>query len=151
MPQSVYGVENMSKIPYARIRYFMVSTRPYIAQFVSGVSRYMTNFRKEASGKCQVDIELSSRSFWCWPDLSKKWRYFSFWLWSFLLCRESWKIRSTSRYIFTLVGSVISWKLTLQSIITLSTIEAEYMEEVEAVKEVIWLKGLMEKLVSVHT
>ena len=51
--------------------------------------------------------------------------------------------RSLTRYVFTLCGNVISWKATLQSTIALSTIEAKCMTATEAVKEVIWLKGLV--------
>ncbi|GAA0162318.1 hypothetical protein LIER_18435 [Lithospermum erythrorhizon] len=42
-------------------------------------------------------------------------------------------------YVFTLGGSVVSWRATLQSTVTLSTTEAEYMALTEAAKEGIWL------------
>ena len=51
--------------------------------------------------------------------------------------------RSLTQYVFTLCGSVISWKATLQSTITLLTTETEYMAVIEVMKEVIWLKGLV--------
>ncbi|XP_052875345.1 receptor kinase-like protein Xa21 [Gossypium arboreum] len=51
------------------------------------------------------------------------------------------KQRSTIGYMFTLAGGPISWKSTLQSTVTLSTTEAEYMAVTEAVKEAIWLQG----------
>ncbi|KAF2321135.1 hypothetical protein GH714_034372 [Hevea brasiliensis] len=51
------------------------------------------------------------------------------------------KRKSLIGYLFTLSGSAISWKATLQAIVALSTIEAEYMALVEAVKEVLWLQG----------
>ena len=38
---------------------------------------------------------------------------------------DTW--RSVNEYVFTLVGFVVSWKSTLQSSVTLSTTEAEYM------------------------
>uniref|UniRef100_A0A3Q7I212 Reverse transcriptase Ty1/copia-type domain-containing protein n=1 Tax=Solanum lycopersicum TaxID=4081 RepID=A0A3Q7I212_SOLLC len=50
--------------------------------------------------------------------------------------------RSMTGYVFTLGGSVVSWKATLQPTVTLSTTEAEYMALTEAAKEGIWLKGL---------
>ena len=49
------------------------------------------------------------------------------------------KRRSLIGYVFTLGGCTISWKSPLQSIITLSTIEVEYIAATEAVKEGIWL------------
>ena len=56
------------------------------------------------------------------------------------------KRRSTLAYMFTLCGSCISWKSQLQSIVTLSSTEAEYIATTEAAKEGILLKGLLEKL-----
>uniref|UniRef100_A0A3Q7IJQ7 Reverse transcriptase Ty1/copia-type domain-containing protein n=1 Tax=Solanum lycopersicum TaxID=4081 RepID=A0A3Q7IJQ7_SOLLC len=50
--------------------------------------------------------------------------------------------KSMTGYVFTLGGSVVSWKATLQPIVTLSTTEAEYMALTEAAKEGIWLKGM---------
>uniref|UniRef100_A0A3Q7J5Z4 Reverse transcriptase Ty1/copia-type domain-containing protein n=1 Tax=Solanum lycopersicum TaxID=4081 RepID=A0A3Q7J5Z4_SOLLC len=54
--------------------------------------------------------------------------------------------RSMTGYVFTLGGSVVSWKATLQPTVTLSTTEAEYMALTEAAKEGIWLKGLICKI-----
>ncbi|XP_042035223.1 secreted RxLR effector protein 161-like [Salvia splendens] len=51
--------------------------------------------------------------------------------------------RSMTDYVFTLGGSVVSWKATLQAAVTLSTTEAEYMTLTEAAKEGIWLKRLV--------
>ncbi|GAA0178594.1 hypothetical protein LIER_42178 [Lithospermum erythrorhizon] len=57
--------------------------------------------------------------------------------------------RSITSYVFILFilgGSVVSWRATLQSIVTLSTIETEYMVLTEVVKEGIWLRGLVTDL-----
>ena len=56
------------------------------------------------------------------------------------------KRRSTTSYIFTLCDCCVSWKSQLQSIVTLSPIEAKYIVTTEAVKEAIWLKGLLKEL-----
>ena len=55
------------------------------------------------------------------------------------------KRRSISGYVFTAGGSAISWKYGLHDVVALSTTEAEYMAMVEAVKEGIWLKSLIEE------
>nr|GFC37010.1 retrovirus-related Pol polyprotein from transposon TNT 1-94 [Tanacetum cinerariifolium] len=56
------------------------------------------------------------------------------------------KGRSITGYAFLVQGCVVSWKATLQHVVALSTTEAEYMDLTEAVKEAIWLRGLLEEL-----
>ncbi|KAL7132213.1 hypothetical protein ABFS83_12G056700 [Erythranthe nasuta] len=54
--------------------------------------------------------------------------------------------KSTTSYVFTLCGSCISWKSQLQRIVALSTTEAEYIAATEAIKEAIWLKGILKEI-----
>ena len=49
-------------------------------------------------------------------------------------------------YIFTLGGFVVSWNVTLQPTVVLSTTEVEYMALTKAAKEGIWPKGLVSDL-----
>lgn len=49
-------------------------------------------------------------------------------------------------YIFTLRGSIVSWHAMLQSIVSLSKTKANYMATIEVVKEVLWLKVLVDNL-----
>ena len=49
--------------------------------------------------------------------------------------------RSTTWYVFTLGGTTVSWVSKIQSVVTLSTIEAEYVAAIETSKGMIWLKG----------
>ena len=49
-------------------------------------------------------------------------------------------------YVFTLGGSCISLKSQLQHIVALSTTESEYIAITEAMKEALWLKGVMGEL-----
>ena len=51
--------------------------------------------------------------------------------------------KSQSDYVFNLYSSAISWKSSLQSVVSLSTTEVEYIALAEAVKESFWLKGIM--------
>ncbi|RVW56848.1 Retrovirus-related Pol polyprotein from transposon TNT 1-94 [Vitis vinifera] len=44
--------------------------------------------------------------------------------------------------VYGVFGGEVSWKANLQSVVALSTIEAEYMAMTEAVKEAIWLRVL---------
>ena len=56
------------------------------------------------------------------------------------------KCHSTTGYMFTPAKALMSWRLTLQSTIALSTTEVEYMVVSEAIKKAIWLHGLVEDL-----
>jgi len=47
-------------------------------------------------------------------------------------------------YVFIVAECIISWKAELQDTIALSMTEAEYMVTVEASKEALWLRGLVE-------
>ena len=54
--------------------------------------------------------------------------------------------KSTSAYVFCLGLGSVSWKSIKQKSVALSTVEAEYMAMCQAVKEAIWLNGLLEDL-----
>eukprot|EP00253_Pinus_taeda_P005893 PITA_05893 len=56
------------------------------------------------------------------------------------------KRRSTTGYVFTLAGGVISWMSKLQETIALSTTKAKYIAASDASKEAIWLKGLLDEI-----
>ncbi|KAK8954235.1 hypothetical protein KSP39_PZI002773 [Platanthera zijinensis] len=143
--QKMFGVSYASAV--GCFMYVMICTRPDIAQAVSVVSRYMGN---------------PGRQHW----EAVKWilRYLNGTKNVGLLFKKSGvsgvlegyvdsdyagdldRIRSTSGYIFLCGEGPISWKATLQDIVTLSTTEAEYIAAVEAAKEAIWLKGLAKEL-----
>jgi len=48
--------------------------------------------------------------------------------------------------VFTLSQVPVSWYSILQPTVALSTTEAEYMAMTEAMKEAIWLQGLLDDL-----
>ena len=50
--------------------------------------------------------------------------------------------RYTSGYVFNLFGGAVNWMSTKQSVVALSTTEAEYMATTHARKEVVWLQRL---------
>ena len=141
----------MSKVPYASavgsLMYAMVCTRPDISHAIGVVSRYMHNpgkehwqavkwilryilntvdiglvFQREQGGQNVVGYCDSNYA----GDLDKH--------------------RSTTGYVFTLAKAPVCWRSTLQSTVALSTTEAEYMALTEAVKEAIWLQGLLGEL-----
>jgi len=54
--------------------------------------------------------------------------------------------RSTSGYIVFINGSPVSWKSKLQSVVALSSTEAEYISLAECAKEVLWNDALLKEL-----
>jgi hypothetical protein len=56
------------------------------------------------------------------------------------------KRRSFTGYVFTVGDCAVSWRATLQPVVTQSTTEAEYMAIAKAYKESVWLKKLYAEL-----
>ncbi|KAH9705116.1 hypothetical protein KPL70_011757 [Citrus sinensis] len=142
----------MSTIPYSSavgcLMYAMILTRPNFSHAVSVVSKYMANPGKEhwraikwilryLSGTAdydliygtkrgtEVDVEGYVDADYA-GDLDKR--------------------RSLTGYLFTLSSCTINWKASLQSVVALSIIEAEYTAAAEAFKEAIWLRGMVTEL-----
>jgi hypothetical protein len=53
---------------------------------------------------------------------------------------------STTGYVFTIGGTIVSWISKLQKVVALSTTEVEYVAATEASKEMIWLQRFIEEL-----
>ncbi|GKC70667.1 hypothetical protein Tco_1116550 [Tanacetum coccineum] len=145
-------VERMSKVPYANavgsLMYLMVCTRPDIAYAVSVVSRYLANpgknhweavkwILKYLRGTANVGLVYGTNrgnhvdvTGFVDSDYAK----------------DPDKGRSITGYEFLVHGCVVSWKEMLQHVVAFSTTKAEYMALAEAVKEAIWLRGLLEEL-----
>lgn len=56
------------------------------------------------------------------------------------------KRTSTFSYVFTLCKGCISWKSQLEKLVALSSIEVEYIAACNAIKEGLWLKGLLTEI-----
>jgi hypothetical protein len=54
--------------------------------------------------------------------------------------------KSTTGYVFRVLGTPVSWCSQRQRIVTLSSTEAEYVAATEAAKEAIWLQRLLREL-----
>ncbi|GKD41059.1 retrotransposon protein, putative, ty1-copia subclass [Tanacetum coccineum] len=124
-PVKDYDVERMSKVPYANavgsLMYLMVCTRPDIAY--AGTANIGLVYGIDLGNHVDV-IGFVNSDYAKDPD----------------------KGRSIIGYAFLVQGCVVSWKATLQHVVALSTTEIEYMALTEAVKEAIWLRGLLEEL-----
>ena len=141
--------EFMAKVPYAlaigSLMYTMVYTRPNIGYAVGVVSKFMSN---------------PSKAHW----EAVKWilRYLRGTIEKCLYFGEGeLKVqgyvdadfggevdhrRSTTGYMFTVGNTIVSWMSRLQKTMTLSTTEAKYVAMTEAIKEMIWLHGLLTEL-----
>ena len=54
--------------------------------------------------------------------------------------------KSTTGYLVKMGTGAISWSSKLQSIVTLSTTEAEYVAAVSAAQELLWMRNLMTEM-----
>ncbi|KAE8698382.1 putative ribonuclease H protein [Hibiscus syriacus] len=148
-PSSEEERMEMSRVPYASavgsLMFAMICTRPDIAQAVGVVSRYMTNPGKEnwnTVKRILRYIKGTSNVALCYGG-------------SNLLINgyvdsdyagDLDKSKSTTGYVFKVVGGAVSWVSKLQSVVVTSTTEAEYVAATQASKETIWLKMLLEEL-----
>jgi hypothetical protein len=148
-PKTQEEIEYMSRVPYSSavgsLMYAMVCKRPYIAHAMGVVSSYMKNLGKEHWEEVK------------WVLMYLRGTY------THALCfggsdtilqgyvdsnmeGDKDSRRSTTGYVFTVGGTTLSWILKLQKVVSLSTIEAEYVVVIEASKEMIWLQRFMEEL-----
>lgn len=148
-PSSEKGRIEMSRVPYAStvgsLMFAMICTRPDIAHAVGVVSRYMANPGREhwnvvkrilryikgtsSVALCYGGLDFIVKGYVdsdCAGDLDKS--------------------KSTTGYVFTLIGGAVSWVSKLQSVVANSTTEAEYVAATQASKEAVWLKMIMEEL-----
>ena len=141
----------MENIPYANaigtIMYSMISTRPDLSYSISLLSRYMSN-----PGKAHWDalkyllryINSTLHTGLCYEKRKNALDLVGFVDSDFAGDRDSRK--STTAFYFTLGGNCISWKSQLQPLVALSSTEAEYVAMTDAVKEAIWIRGILEEI-----
>ena len=141
--------DHMSKVPYAStigsLMYAMVCTRPDITHAVGVVSRFMSRLGKqhwEAVKWILRYLKGSSDICLCFTGASLKLQGYG----DADFAGDIDSRKSTTRFVFTLGGTTISWALNLQNIVTLSTTEVEYVATTEAGKEMIWLHGFLDEL-----
>ena len=154
MPKTDEARREMSLISYANIvgsvLYLMIRTRPDVAHVISVASRYMADLGREhwaalkwilkyLKGSVMVGLKFGNG---VWSEKDEILEGF---------CDSDYAAnldnrKSQSGYIFTLFGTTISWKSNLQSVVALSTTEAEYIALTEASKEGKWLQRILQDL-----
>ncbi|KAE8660822.1 putative ribonuclease H protein [Hibiscus syriacus] len=140
---------HMEKVSYAStigsLMYAMVCTRPYIAHTVRTVSRYMNN-----PGKVHWEIiKWIHRYLRGTTNKALSFKGGDTILTDYVDADLAGTVdirRGTTKYVYTLGGTAVSWISQLQKIIALSTIEAEYVTVTEASKEMVWLQSFLEEL-----
>ncbi|GJX69666.1 retrotransposon protein, putative, ty1-copia subclass [Tanacetum coccineum] len=145
-------VKSMSKVPYANVvgslMYLMVCTRPDIVYTANVVSRYLVNpgknhweavkwILKYLRGTANVGLVYGIN---CDNHVDITGFFDSNY------AKDPDKGWSITSYTFLVQGCVVGYKATLQHVVALSTTKAKYMALTEAVKESIWLRGLLEEL-----
>ena len=140
---------HMSKVPYASavgsLMYAMVYTRPDIAHAVGVARKYMKNLGKEhwmvvkwilrylrgttIQALCFGGSNITLQGY---VDAD--------------MAGDRDNRRSTIGYVFTVGGTAVSWVSKPQSVVALSTTEAEYVAATEASKEMIWLQTFLDEL-----
>ena len=141
--------KKMAVIPYSSavgsLMYAMVCTRPDIAHAVGVVSRFLSNPGKQHWEAVKwIFRYLRRTSKLCLSFGREK------------LVLEGYTDadmagdldgrKSTSGYLFTFAGGVVSWQSKLQKCVALSTTEAEYIAVTEAGKELVWIKTFFKEL-----
>ncbi|CAM8893625.1 unnamed protein product [Rhodiola kirilowii] len=143
-PSTESDKHQMKDIPYdiavGSVMYAMLCTSPDLAFSVSVLSRFMSNPRnahwtamkyllKYIAGTQNLGLVYKKYE----PKIELKGYVDS----DYASNKDTRK--STTALYFTWAGNCISWKSQQQSIVALSSTEAEYIAAVEAIKEAIWL------------
>ena len=141
--------DHLSKVPYASsigsLMYAMVCTRPDITHAVGVVSRFMSRPGKQHWEVVKWILRyLKSSSDTCLCFISASMKLQAYIDADFTSDIDSRK--SITGFVFTLSGTAISWASNLQKIVTLSTIEVEYVAATETGKEMIWLYDFLDEL-----
>lgn len=141
--------KEMSRVPYASavgsLMFAMICTRPDIAQAVGAVSRYMANPGKEHWNTIKRILRYIKGT----SDAALCYGGSEFTVKGYVdsdFAGDLDKRKSTTGYVFTLAGGAVSWVSKLQTVVALSTTEAEYMAATQACKEAIWMQRLLEEL-----
>ncbi|KAJ0489574.1 putative RNA-directed DNA polymerase [Helianthus annuus] len=151
-PQNDEEAKNMASVPYASavgsLMYLMVCTRPDIGYAVSVVSRFLSNPGKlHWEGVKWIMRYLNgTRSLGIVFGKSERQDQVVQGFVDSDFAKDRDRGRSITGYVFKVLGGSVSWKASLQHVVALSTTEAEFIALTEAVKEALWLKGLISEL-----
>jgi hypothetical protein len=148
-PKTQEEIEYMFRVPYSSaigsLMYAMVCTRPYITHVVGVVSRYMKNPCKEHWEAIKLILRYlrgTTTHALCFGGSNIVLQGYV----DSNMEGDKYSRRSTIGYVFTIVRTTVSWISKLQKVVSLSTMESEYVVATKASKEMIWLHRFMEEL-----
>ncbi|XP_034684099.1 secreted RxLR effector protein 161-like [Vitis riparia] len=137
----------MQKIPYASVvgslMYAQVCTRPDIAYIVGMLGRYLSNPGMDhwrAAKRVMRYLQRTKEYMLTYRRLDQL-EFIGYSDSDFAGCQDS--RRSTSGYIYLLAGGAISWRSAKQTLVTSSTMEAEFVACYEASNQGIWLRNFV--------
>lgn len=148
-PTSEIEKQEMNKVPYSSavgsLMHAMVCTRADITHAVGVVSRFLANPGKEhwnvvkwilryLRGTSKTSLCFGSRK----PELIG-YTYAD-------MAGDIDSRKSTSGFLITYSGGVVSWQSKLQKCVALSTTETEFIATTETCKEILWMKRLLHEL-----
>jgi len=152
-PKTQEDMDYISTVPYASVvgnlTYAMVCTRPNIAHTLGVVSRYMNNPGKEhwmAVKWILRYLKGTTNQALCFGGSNISLQGYV----DTDMAGDKDNRRSTTGYVFTIGGTTNSWVSKIQSVVALSTTEAEYVAAKKASKEMIWLQMFMGELHKEH-
>jgi hypothetical protein len=136
-------------LPYKQIvgsiMYAMTKTRPDVVFAIGMLARYMDTYR-EAHWK-------AARRILKYLDTTKEeWLIYkkgnlnleAYVDADFAQCKETRK--SVTGYVVRMCGGAISWRSRKQPVVTLSTMEAEYVAASEVAREIVWIRSMLHEL-----
>jgi hypothetical protein len=141
--------EDMRNVPYRTVigslLWIADRSRPDIAYPVSVLSQFLSNPGRvhwEAAKRVVRYLKGTIDAWLVFGDSDDGLRSFTDSSWG----SEVLNWRSMSGYVFTLYGGAICWSAKKQSVVALSTAEAEYIAMTRATKEAIWIRQFMGEL-----
>ncbi|KAH9781008.1 Integrase catalytic domain-containing protein [Citrus sinensis] len=146
-PDNDVDKARMQTVPYASVvgslMYAQVCTCPDIAFPVGVLGRYLSNpgYEHWKAAKKVLRYLQATKDF---VLTYQQFDYLNIVGYSdadFTGCLEDKK--STSGYIFMMAGGAISWKSAKQTLITSSTMEAEYVACFEATRQALWMQNFI--------
>ena len=149
-PKSSLDIQEMQKIPYSSVvgslMYAQVCTRPDIAFIVGVLGRYLNNPGMDhwKAAKRVMRYLKKTKDYMLTYRRSDHLEIVGYSDSDFAGCPDS--RRSTSGCVYTLAGGAISWRSAKQTLVTSSTMEAEFVACFEASHQGIWLKNFVTRL-----